>query len=102
LEAGGQGGAWLAALPDGACVTPAAFSNVVHRFLDAHAQALPAALHGTKARLRQIALPDQRLEGKAVLLSLIHGACFFDDPFKPWSGQPIPEAIESAWSYTLR
>ncbi len=58
------------------------------------------AIASTRARLRDAALSDQRVEGKAVVLALLLGPRFFEDPLRPWAALPPEAAINAAWAAT--
>jgi len=89
--------AYLAALPEDEAVTPARFREFASRFLRLSAAAIPETIASTRARLRDLGLEDRRAEGRAVILCLIFGPRFFEDPFKPWSELETRPAIDAAW-----
>lgn len=88
---------YLVELPADEAVTPARFREFASRFLRLSAAGIPDAIASTRARLRTLGLGDQHIEGRAVVLSLLLGPRFFEDPLKPWSGQPVEAAINTAW-----
>lgn len=94
--------AWLAALPEDQAVTPATFRRLTGRFMMRSAGQIAGAIASTRARLGGAGLSDQRVEGKAVVLTLLLGPRFFEDPFRPWAGLPPEAAIEAAWRQIIQ
>lgn len=92
---------YLAALPASERITPERFGAFRTEFLKDQAPDLSGTFSATITRLREIGLSDQHQEGRAIVLSLLLGPCFFEDPFKQWSGLPPEQAIHSAWNSTI-
>lgn len=94
--------AHLAAIPEAEAVTPDRFREIAARFLPRSSAAIPGAIASTRARLRDLGLDDQPAEGRALVLTLLFGPRFFEDPLKPWSGQQVRPAIDAAWQFVTR
>lgn len=88
---------WLVALPEDQAITPESFRKLTTQFMPRSAGRIAGAIASTRARLREVALSDQRIEGQAVVLTLLLGPRFFEDPLKPWAGLPPEAAIAAAW-----
>ncbi|WP_298258898.1 DUF4123 domain-containing protein [uncultured Litoreibacter sp.] len=91
----------LAGIPPDHQMTPDQFNAFRARFFASQTPNLSAVLSGTRTRLQELGLSDQQQEGKAIVLSLILGPRFFEDPFKPWAQLPAEQAIDAAWNSTL-
>lgn len=89
--------AYLADLPDDQAVTPETFRRIATRFLPETAARIPEAIASTRKRLGEVRLSSQRVEGRAMVLTLLLGPRFFEDPFKAWSGMEVEAAIDAAW-----
>lgn len=88
----------LAAIPLVDSITPQQFRMFCEQFLGEAAPDVEAAIAGTRSKLRTLNLGSQRKEGKAMILSLIYGPRFFEDPFYAWSQLKAEEAIDVAWT----
>lgn len=88
---------WLAALPEDQAVTPETFRRLTTKFMPRSAGLIAGAIASTRARLRDAGLSAQRIEGKAVVLTLLLGPRFFEDPLRPWCALPPEAAINAAW-----
>jgi hypothetical protein len=88
----------LAAIPLVDCVTPQQFLTFCQRFLSKTAPDVAPAIAETRNRLSALNLVNQNNEGKAMILTLIYGPRFFEDPFYPWAQLPAVSAIDAAWA----
>lgn len=91
----------LAEIPLIDCITHQQFQTFCKRFLTNTAANIAPAIAGTRNRLSAVNLVNQREEGKAMILTLIYGPRFFEDPFYPWAQLPTEEAIEAAWEISV-
>ena len=89
--------AWLASLPEDEAVTPAIFRAFTARFLGGSEAEIGRAIASTRQRLGELGLDDYQQQGKALVLALLLGPRFFEDPFKEWSRLSPPQAIAAAW-----
>lgn len=89
---------WLASLPEDQAITPETFRQMTSRFIPRTAGQIAGAIASTRERLRSAHLSHQRIEGKAVALTLLLGPRFFEDVLWPWAMLPPEKAIQAAWS----
>ena len=90
--------AHLTAIPPADCVTPQQFRIFCQQFLTKTAADVAPAIAATRHRLGTLKFVNQSKEGKAMILTLIYGPRFFEDPFHPWAQLPADEAIDAAWT----
>ena len=88
-----------AALPEDAAQTPAGLARIIRRLLPD--TAIDAATASTRARLRELGVVDDMTLARAVLLALLFGPRFFEDPFKPWTELGAEAAIAAAWRVVI-
>ncbi|NHF72988.1 DUF4123 domain-containing protein [Paracoccus xiamenensis] len=87
----------LAELPDDQVLTQNRLHDLIQTFLPKTARQVPLALASTRRRLKDFALLEEITEGRAMLLALLFGPRFFEDPFKPWAQSDPEAAIAAAW-----
>ncbi|MEP3347738.1 MAG: DUF4123 domain-containing protein [Litoreibacter sp.] len=92
---------YLAALPAAERITAERFGTFRTEFLKDQAPDLSGTFSATITRLRDIGLSGEQQEGRAIVLSLMLGPRFFEDPFKPWSHLPPEQAVDTAWNSTI-
>lgn len=88
-----------AALTEDAAQTPAGLARITARLLPDGG--VDAATASTRARLRELGVVDGMTQAKAVLLALLFGPRFFEDPFKPWADLGAEAAITAAWRVVI-
>ena len=88
-----------AVLTEDAAQTPAGLARITARLLPDGG--VDAATASTRARLRELGVVDDMTQAKAVLLALLFGPRFFEDPFKPWADLGAEAAITAAWRVVI-
>jgi len=92
---------FLTKLPLVERVIPKHFQAFCRQFLRASVDDVAALLAGSRNRLKLLNLSNERKEGQAMVLTLMLGPRFFEDPFHTWSQLPVEEAIDAAWEMTV-
>ncbi|WP_170157968.1 DUF4123 domain-containing protein [Litoreibacter meonggei] len=94
--------AYLTALPERESVSPSQFRAFCARFLGDRPVATEDALKATKYRLADLKLNETQT-GRLLVLTLILGHRFYEDPFRPWAHPDKPdavgEALAAAWKH---
>ena len=93
-------GHFLSAIAEEDRLTPALFRTFLQRFLPDHADRAQQMLAPTKAHMASFNLSEPQC-GQLLLLTLIWGHRFYDDPFYPWFGMNLPDSLDAAWAAAL-
>ena len=91
---------FMAEIPQDDRLTPELFRNFLRRFLGGYADRAQQLLAPTKARMTALNLSEAQC-GQLLLLTLVWGHRFHDDPFYPWFGMNLPDALDAAWAAAL-
>ena len=84
------------ALPEEARVAPDTLKALGRAHLSACMDGVRAMVDGALPLTRAEGMTAAE-EGQHVLLSLMLGHRYHDDPFRPWAGEPLPKARAAAW-----
>lgn len=87
---------WLSHIPDSDRISPDTLKSLNAEFLRDHRDAVAAILAGARPAAKAAGFSILQ-EGQHILISLILGHRYQDDPFHPWVGLAPKDALNMAW-----